>query len=337
MLYAFKSELGAQTARTVIAVRERELRFFTKNIQNIGSQAALLSGFAFRTLVAHTSAGMLEWITEFAPTETFVFIWRYSGELDATQIAMSVLEILYLTSTISAMGSTLYTLYICLITPILGTGLALRGDEGAVDRAVVSLARVNTKVIRSFAYALRLFQFSVLMKAFLTFHLYAACVCACFVIYYFVSIQLAERRILSMFHITPSTIVTGRFDVTEASGRLRDLRAAAGLSPTPLAAEPPDGSKAAAPRRRRFGLGARGAASSDAAPTGIAPLALLARARSVGTFGVYKHDPYAISARDARHRDSEHAAVQKPTAVSEHLMYRHQGPLPPAVPPEAVL
>jgi hypothetical protein len=221
------------------------------------------------------------------------------------------------------MGSTLYTLYICLITPILGTGLALRGNEGSVDRAVVSLARVSTKVIRSFAYALRLLQFSVLMKAFLTFHLYAAVVCACFVVYYFVSIQMAERRILSTFHIAPSKIVTGRFEVREASSRLKGLGRSASrpLSPTPLAAMPTVVPKAASRSRfSGFNLRSRRAASDGDTLT-------------TRTFNAAKFDPYAMSSREAR--DSN--APQMPTAVSRDLMFRNQGPLPPAVRPAVVL
>mmetsp|Transcript_3987 Transcript_3987/g.10324 ORF Transcript_3987/g.10324 Transcript_3987/m.10324 type:complete len:332 (+) Transcript_3987:2-997(+) len=120
-------------------------------------------------------------------------------------------------STISAMGSTLYTLYICLISTILGPGLALRGPEGSVDRAVLGLARVNRKVIQSFAFALNLFQFSILVNSFLNFHVIAAVVCALFVIYYMYTIGKYGNSLTQEFFIPPAKIVTGRFPQNEMS------------------------------------------------------------------------------------------------------------------------
>jgi hypothetical protein len=62
------------------------------------------------------------------------------------------------------MGLTIYTLYICLLLSITGPGLALRGPEGSVDRAVFSLARGCRQVIQTFAFALNLFIGSIFLK-----------------------------------------------------------------------------------------------------------------------------------------------------------------------------
>jgi hypothetical protein len=317
MLYAFKHELGARTARSILFVRERELRFYTRNILNIGAQAALLAGFAFKTLVQHESADVLEWITEYAPNETFADLARHAHELDGVEVAMTFIEIIYLTSTISAMGSTLYTLYICLITPILGLGLALRGSEGAVDRAVISLAGVNTSVIKSFGYALNLFQFSVLMKAFLTFQLLAAVVCTFFVVYYFLSIRRAERRIIKTFRIPPDQIVTGRF---EASGR----------APTHWK----EASRALS-RRAKSAATASSGRLREVVRTASAREGTLKRSDSLRT--VYTNDPYVSERRAERHEGAQFDnEVLKPSVQSERMMYRVQGPLPRERPDEVL-
>ncbi|KAJ1632780.1 hypothetical protein T492DRAFT_838158 [Pavlovales sp. CCMP2436] len=313
MLYAFKDELTYRTAKDILSVRERELRFYTRNILNIGAQAALLAGFAFKTLVDHESAGMLEWIDEFASNDTFVIVTDYAGQLDAVQVAMTVFELAYLLSTISAMGSTLYTLYICLITPILGLGLALKGSEGSVDRAVISLAGVNTSVITSFAYSLTLFQFSVLMKAFLTFHLLAACVCAITVTYYFVSIRRTQRRIIKTFKIDPKDIVTGRFNVSAAKSRW-DLARTKFDASTSTQAQSGYGSK------MRKLVAQLTQQSSEGSPS------------SQGT-SRRRSDPYAQERRERRRSTTSiDAAPHMPKYVAERLMFRLQGPLPRRTP-----
>jgi len=210
MLYAVKKDLRADLARSILKVRERELQYYTTNILNIGMQAALLSGFAFTTLAQHDSNNVLPWLEQASGSRTFVVI--ASLVLDPQQLFQVILEMLYLTSTISAMGSTLYVLYICLVTSILGPGLALRGPEGSVDRAVFSLARVNRRVIASFAFALNLFQSSVLVKAFLAFHVIAAVVCSAFVIYYMYAIDNHARLVMDMFNIRSGEVISGRFD-----------------------------------------------------------------------------------------------------------------------------
>ena len=214
MLFASKRELHAGVALSILQVREQELAYYTANISNIGLQASLLAGFAFATLSSHDSEDVLTWIDQ--PMDApFIII---SFNITPAQQIRVLLELLYLTSTISAMGSTLYTLYICLITSILGPGLALRGPEGSVDRAVIGLARVNRKVIQSFGFALDLFQFSILVTTFLNFHLIAACVCSFFVCYYMVRIKRYTSKLTKEFLISKELIVTGRFE-DEGQGR----------------------------------------------------------------------------------------------------------------------
>lgn len=207
MLFASKRELHAGVALSILQVREQELAYYTANINNIGLQASLLAGFAFSTLSSHESINVLDWVVE-EPGQPFLLL---SLDLTPAQQLMALLELLYLVSTISAMGSTLYTLYICLVTSILGPGLALRGPEGSVDRAVVGLARVNRKVIQSFGFALDLFQFSILVTTFLNFHVLAASVCSACVLYYMARIKRYTAKLTREFSVDKAQIVTGRF------------------------------------------------------------------------------------------------------------------------------
>ena len=47
MLYADKAALETSLKVQLLEIREKELNFYTNNCQNIGTQAAMLAGFAF--------------------------------------------------------------------------------------------------------------------------------------------------------------------------------------------------------------------------------------------------------------------------------------------------
>ena len=61
-------------------------------------------------------------------------------------------QLLNLTCTTYAMALQLWTLTRCVLTNILGLGLALRGPEGSMDRAVRHMARENSLALNQFAY-----------------------------------------------------------------------------------------------------------------------------------------------------------------------------------------
>ncbi|KAJ1625764.1 hypothetical protein T492DRAFT_227345 [Pavlovales sp. CCMP2436] len=238
MLYAFKNELHAQLARDLISVRTRELDYYTTNIRNIGFSAALLTGFAFGTLASHRSQEMIVWIelysTEYTHTSTlppFVLVIDSlcaRGSMSTPPLP-KLARPTYAPPPLAqplhpltwphaeAMGLTIYTLYICLLLSITGPGLALRGPEGSVDRAVFSLARGCRRVIQAFAFSLYLFIVSMFFQAFLTFHVYVAVICAVFLVYYMYVIRRHSKGVMGMFSIDPNRVVTGRFEVEKAA------------------------------------------------------------------------------------------------------------------------
>jgi len=77
MLYADKRALETNLKVQLLEIREKELVFYTNNCQNIGTQAAMLAGFAF--------AGMMQPL----PDEP------------------EALRVLFLVSTVSALGEEL--------------------------------------------------------------------------------------------------------------------------------------------------------------------------------------------------------------------------------------
>jgi hypothetical protein len=166
MLYADKKHLETETARDVLRVREKEMRYYARNLSMLATQSALLAGFAFTILSQYT------------------FKFPYQGVLSCARRAdlmMSLDErcdplrggnpelpgmsgwtwdtwlhqfgqLLNLTCTTYAMALQLWTLTRCVLTNILGLGLALRGPEGSMDRAVRHMARENSLALNQFAY-----------------------------------------------------------------------------------------------------------------------------------------------------------------------------------------
>ena len=67
MLYADKRALETNLKVELLEIREKELNFYTNNCQNIGTQAAMLAGFAFAGMMqplpdqpeAHAAAALV--------------------------------------------------------------------------------------------------------------------------------------------------------------------------------------------------------------------------------------------------------------------------------------
>lgn len=99
------------TQVSLLAIRERELNLYSSNFRSIGTQAALLAGFA------------------------------YSGCLITGELVDDDLErALYVFVTTGAMGMNVCALFISVTSCMLGPGLALRGPDGSMDQAVEGLA-----------------------------------------------------------------------------------------------------------------------------------------------------------------------------------------------------
>ena len=96
---------------SLLKIREKELQFYTQNCIAIGTQAALLSGFAYNGII----------------------------QVDIPEESSDVLKALYLCVTTAAMGFELIAVLNSTLCSMLGPGLALRGPDGSMHRAVDGL------------------------------------------------------------------------------------------------------------------------------------------------------------------------------------------------------
>ena len=137
MLLADKHDLQASLGLALVCIEERELNFYTQNCYTVGTQAAMLSGFAFAAIID----GVAETVVDRDGTSLYMqAFWSLS-----TMLAM-LLEIMTVVKSIQ-LG-------------IMGNGLALRGPEGSMTRAVLVMRTEYKSVHRLFYTGLFFFHIS---------------------------------------------------------------------------------------------------------------------------------------------------------------------------------
>ena len=123
----------------LLAIREKELNYYTQNCQAVGTQAALLAGFA------------------------------YSG---LTQVAIPhdrayALRIAYLLVTTTAMCFELIAVLNTTLLSMMGPGLALRGPDGSMHPAVDGMMTEYRTAYYCFVLGLVFFHFSAALFSWL--------------------------------------------------------------------------------------------------------------------------------------------------------------------------
>ena len=121
MLLADKRDLQNSLKLSLIQIEEKELNYYTNNCMTIGTQAAMLTGFAFAALVEVK----LDDYLRLAESQGYLF----------EQVLMCVW---YLCAMLAGLLE-MFTLVKAMQLSILAPGLALRGPEGSMTRALVTL------------------------------------------------------------------------------------------------------------------------------------------------------------------------------------------------------
>ena len=107
MLHAHKANLQTNLRQRLLAIRERELDYYTDINRNIGNQAALIAGFAYSGIRYH-----------------YLVERQHSWQLSDGD---SLEEVVFTSLLTMAMGCGLQTVLIAMLVAMLGPSLALRG------------------------------------------------------------------------------------------------------------------------------------------------------------------------------------------------------------------
>lgn len=132
MLLADKYDLQERLKLSLLQIEDKELHFYTQNCYTLGTQAALLSGFAFSAIVEARDMDNIQ--TEFK------IVWSVMTILSMVFELMCVVKAMQLS--------------------IMAPGLALRGPEGSMTRAVMVMRGEYRTLHRLFYAGLFFFHLS---------------------------------------------------------------------------------------------------------------------------------------------------------------------------------
>ena len=138
MLHAHKANLQTNLRQRLLAIRERELDYYTDINRNIGNQAALIAGFAYSGIRYH-----------------YLVERQHSWQLSDGD---SLEEVVFTSLLTMAMGCGLQTVLIAMLVAMLGPSLALRGGDGALHDAVKGMQAWTSAVLVLFLLSLFLLQ-----------------------------------------------------------------------------------------------------------------------------------------------------------------------------------
>lgn len=200
MLFADKRALETNLQVSLLKIREKELQFYTQNCIAIGTQAALLSGFAYNGII----------------------------QVDIPTESSDWLKTMYLCVTTAAMGFELIAVLNSTLCSMLGPGLALRGPDGSMHRAVDGLMLEYRLTFLFFTAGLVAFHVSALLFAWLEFSWPVALAMTLALLMFIYGMYRYWLRIYSRFALSSDRMITGRFEFGQTAGNPAAPAASAG-------------------------------------------------------------------------------------------------------------
>jgi len=253
MLYADKRNLEGHLQVALLRIRNKELQFYADNLGAIGTQAALLSGFAYNAII----------MTAFPP--------------DANEVLKSC----FLLATTCSMSLELMTVGASMIAAIQGPGLALRGTDGSMHRAVDGMLIEYKIAFLLFATGLCLFILAALLFAIIQYSIIISITMTGGMLYFSYDLFNYFQWIYARFSLTET--VTGRFEFT-GTGAAVGGAVPGGTAASPPPPPPPPPSQPATAGSSMGGGKARAASCAQAGGggSGAAAAALAAAHAKIG-------------------------------------------------------
>ena len=147
MLAAEKAQLQGNLAQDIIRIRERELQFYAESLNSIATVGALLAGISFSMFFDMWNWDMFG--ENYTPP--LAHIMDISRALQSWNAAVWIQQFLFLLQcwcTLATITTNLMLVQNCIVTNIAGTGLALRGPDGSVNRSLTHMRRELRRAAR---------------------------------------------------------------------------------------------------------------------------------------------------------------------------------------------
>jgi hypothetical protein len=183
MLYADKRALETNLKVNLLAIREKELNYYAQNCAAVGTQAALLAGFAYSGLT------------------------QVAVPLDSQYI----LKLSYLLVTATAMCLELIAVMNTTLLSMMGPGLALRGPDGSMHPAVDGMMEEYRAAYLNFLLGLIFFHFSAALFGWLAFDWVVSSFTTAFVLGSLYLLLRFAMRVHTRFRLPEDEVITGRF------------------------------------------------------------------------------------------------------------------------------
>lgn len=190
MLSAKKTRLEAAVREDLVMFQNSELEYFYNNYASIGTMAAIIAGFAYSAVAVEED--MLSGQKSFAGCDYLVS--------------------LYYGCACAAMGAALVTLITTTLLNIYGPGLALRGPEGSLKRAVDGMRTFMSDVARMFYFSIVCFLLTAGVWTLLVINKWPAIVTSLVVIgFFFLTLLRWSSSVYLTFRFSRDDLVTGQF------------------------------------------------------------------------------------------------------------------------------
>ena len=188
MLQADKQVLLAGVKRNALELRQRELEFHVERYTNLATQASVIAGFSFESLV----------------------------ELEVPEGTHPVLSSFYFIFGSSAMALALYVLCVASFACVFGHRLALQGPHGSLEKAVHILIAHRVHIFATAGISLAFLVCAAVLMAWIKMGYAAAAVTAIFLVFAY-AVFTRMRLMFDIFHIPEDNLVTGAFRVQDPS------------------------------------------------------------------------------------------------------------------------
>lgn len=200
MLAADKDRLVAALKQNALGLRQKELEYYVERYSNIATQASIVAGFAFDSLVE------LE-ISEDMRQEI--------GPGGRWKVELRWMESVFYGAASLTMALALYTVCVASFATVYGHRLALQGPTGSVERAVAVLMKQRQTIFVTYGLALFSLVIAAITMAWIKMGISAAFVTAVFGVF-FIALIRKHQEMKLMFRIPQERMVQG--DVRLFSG-----------------------------------------------------------------------------------------------------------------------
>lgn len=226
MLHVEKQQLLATNAQDIARFRATELQYYVEHIGSIQTIATLLAGFAFTAFLQLETVELdvqTVFMQRFRGEYKFVngtYIERDFAPMDPMAIASFVVYAVEVFSVCFTFVEMISVLLETLIARLLGSRLALRGQDGSIIVATKGLAKSLLKATTRFIVGLQWFLFSVVCHAIRGMHPFISIVVLVTIFTYWRSQFALAKRLVTEFYLrkavhTSWNELTGKV-VTEA-------------------------------------------------------------------------------------------------------------------------